>query len=118
MLRLGANIYYMYKLANFDGHSMQYLGGRDVGRDRGRVPQDDGPPAGRTEGLMARIVGGVGTSHVPAIGAAVDHGKTGEPYWQPLFAGYDKAREWMAEDRSRTSRSSCTTITRPRSRSR
>ena len=38
----------------------------------------------------------VGTSHVPAIGAAVDHGKTGEPYWQPLFAGYEKAREWMA----------------------
>ena len=27
MLRLGANIYYMYKLANFDGHSMQFLGG-------------------------------------------------------------------------------------------
>ena len=45
---------------------------------------------------MARIVGGVGTSHVPAIGAAVDHGKTAEPYWQPLFAGYEKAREWMA----------------------
>lgn len=26
MLRLGGNIYYMYKLANFDGHSMQFLG--------------------------------------------------------------------------------------------
>lgn len=26
MIRLGGNIYYMYKLANFDGHSMQYLG--------------------------------------------------------------------------------------------
>lgn len=45
---------------------------------------------------MARIVGGVGTSHVPAIGAAVDHGKTADPYWEPLFAGYEKAREWMA----------------------
>ncbi len=46
---------------------------------------------------MTRIVGGVGTSHVPAIGAAVDHGKTQEPYWKPLFDGYAKARDWMAE---------------------
>lgn len=45
---------------------------------------------------MTRIVGGVGTSHVPAIGAAVDHGKTQEPYWKPLFDGYAKARDWMA----------------------
>lgn len=44
---------------------------------------------------MVDIVGGVGTSHVPSIGAAIDNGKTGEPYWQPLFAGYEKAREWM-----------------------
>jgi protocatechuate 4,5-dioxygenase beta chain len=48
---------------------------------------------------MTEIVGGVGTSHVPAIGAAMDNGKTGEAYWQPLFAGYEKAREWMAETR-------------------
>ena len=45
---------------------------------------------------MAKIVGGVGTSHVPAIGAAVDHGRTEEPYWEPLFVGYEKAREWVA----------------------
>lgn len=46
---------------------------------------------------MARIVGGVGTSHVPAIGAAVDHGKTEEPYWKPLFDGYEPAREWLRQ---------------------
>lgn len=44
---------------------------------------------------MIDIVGGVGTSHVPSIGAAIDNGKTGEAYWKPLFAGYEKAREWM-----------------------
>ncbi|HNP34402.1 MAG TPA: class III extradiol dioxygenase subunit beta [Woeseiaceae bacterium] len=44
---------------------------------------------------MARLVGGVGTSHVPSIGAAVDLGKTQEPYWKPLFAGYGPARQWM-----------------------
>lgn len=46
---------------------------------------------------MARVVGGVGTSHVPAIGAAVDHGKTAEPYWKPLFDGYEPARDWMRQ---------------------
>ena len=36
---------------------------------------------------MARITASVYTSHVPAIGAALDLGKTHEPYWQPVFAG-------------------------------
>ena len=44
---------------------------------------------------MAKIIAGVGTSHVPAIGAAVDHDKTETPYWKPLFDGYKTAREWM-----------------------
>jgi hypothetical protein len=33
---------------------------------------------------------------VPALGAAMDLGKVGEPYWQPLFAGYEVSRRWMA----------------------
>lgn len=45
---------------------------------------------------MARIVAGIGTSHVPAIGAAIDHGKTADPYWRPLFDGVAPAREWLA----------------------
>lgn len=45
---------------------------------------------------MARIVAGVGTSHVPAIGAASDHGKDRNEYFKPLFDGYDPAREWLA----------------------
>jgi protocatechuate 4,5-dioxygenase beta chain len=44
---------------------------------------------------MARIIAGVGTSHVPAIGAALDLGKTGEPYWQRVFSGYETSKEWM-----------------------
>jgi protocatechuate 4,5-dioxygenase beta chain len=46
---------------------------------------------------MAEIVGGLATSHVPAIGAALDHGRENEPYWQPLFAGYERAKRWIAE---------------------
>ena len=45
---------------------------------------------------MARIVAGLGTSHVPAIGVAVDRGLTQEPYWKTLFDGYGPAREWLA----------------------
>ena len=48
---------------------------------------------------MARISAGVATSHTPAIGAAVDLGKVGEPYWKPLFAGYEPSKKWMAEAR-------------------
>ena len=44
---------------------------------------------------MARITASVYTSHVPAIGVAIDLGKTEEPYWQPLFAGYEGSRRWF-----------------------
>lgn len=46
---------------------------------------------------MAKIVAGVATSHVPAIGVAIDQGKTTDPYWQPLFAGYEASRKWIEE---------------------
>ena len=47
---------------------------------------------------MARITASVYTSHVPAIGAALDLGKSNEPYWQPLFAGYEASKAWMKEN--------------------
>ena len=46
---------------------------------------------------MARITAGVSTSHVPAIGAALDNGKTEEDYWKPVFAGYNFSKKWIAE---------------------
>jgi len=48
---------------------------------------------------MSRITAGIATSHVPAIGAAMDHGKTGEPYWAPLFAGFEFSRRWIINNR-------------------
>jgi protocatechuate 4,5-dioxygenase beta chain len=47
---------------------------------------------------MARITAAVFTSHVPAIGAAIDQGKTTEPYWQPLFRGYDFSKQWLKDN--------------------
>jgi protocatechuate 4,5-dioxygenase, beta chain len=46
---------------------------------------------------MARVTAGIACSHVPAIGAAMDLGKTAEPYWQPLFKGFEPSRRWMAQ---------------------
>ena len=48
---------------------------------------------------MARIIGGIGTSHVPAIGAAIAKGLQDEPYWKPFFDGYRGARDWLAQVR-------------------
>ena len=47
---------------------------------------------------MAHISASVFTSHVPAIGAALDMGKTHEPYWQPLFQGYEYSKQWLKDN--------------------
>ena len=48
---------------------------------------------------MAKINAAVFCSHVPAIGAAIDLGKTKEPYWQPLFKGFEFSKQWIAKAR-------------------
>ena len=47
---------------------------------------------------MARVTASVYTSHVPAIGAAIDLGKTAEPYWAPVFKGYEFSRQWLKDN--------------------
>jgi len=44
---------------------------------------------------MARIVGGIGSSHAPSIAHAWDHGKQADPLWAPLFEGYGPAKAWL-----------------------
>jgi protocatechuate 4,5-dioxygenase beta chain len=46
---------------------------------------------------VAKLIAGVTTSHVPAIGAAFDSGKTQEPYWQKVFSGYEFSKKWLKE---------------------
>jgi protocatechuate 4,5-dioxygenase beta chain len=48
---------------------------------------------------MAHISASVYTSHVPAIGAALDLGKSHEPYWQPVFAGYEFSKAWLRDNK-------------------
>src|SRR5439155_26080150 len=75
----------------------------DDRHERRAVPRHDGrrrprPEMGK-EITMARITASVYTSHVPAIGAAMDLGKTQEPYWQKVFAGYDFSRQWLKDNK-------------------
>jgi protocatechuate 4,5-dioxygenase beta chain len=46
---------------------------------------------------VAKLVAGLTTSHVPAIGAALDNGKSAEPYWKRVFDGYLPSKKWLAE---------------------
>ncbi|MBP6902531.1 MAG: protocatechuate 3,4-dioxygenase [Burkholderiaceae bacterium] len=51
---------------------------------------------------MARIIGGITTSHVPAIGGAIAKGLQQDPYWKPFFDGFVPLRRWLAETRPDT----------------
>ena len=112
MIQEGGNIYYVSKLGATSGFSFEAMaasmagttrekyrammigGGRPIEGNRSKAEQ-----AAQKKGkcLMAKIVAGVGCSHVPAIGAALDLGKTQEDYWKPVFDGFERSREVLAE---------------------
>ena len=93
-----------------DYAAMMLAGGRSVEGNRSRSGKDKRRQRPPTQGevqiqdpqqsgsrAVAKIIAGVGSSHVPAIGAALDNGKTEEPYWKRVFSGFEKSKEWMAK---------------------
>ena len=46
---------------------------------------------------MAKIIGGITTSHVPAIGRAIAKNLQQEPYWKPFFDAYAPVQQWLTE---------------------
>jgi gallate dioxygenase len=46
---------------------------------------------------MARIIGGIATSHSPTIGFALDKQKQDDPSWAPIFSAYEPVRQWLQE---------------------
>ena len=48
---------------------------------------------------MAKIIGAVTTSHVPAIGGAIAKGKQQDPYWKPFFDGFTPIRQWLGDNK-------------------
>ncbi len=116
----GGNIYFLAKIGATDGKSFQQMAAsmtgmseqeyRDMMVSGGRVmtsgtagglpnsPATDAAQQSRASsprGGRARVTASVYTSHVPAIGVAIDQGKTEERYWKPLFEGYEFSRRWL-----------------------
>jgi protocatechuate 4,5-dioxygenase beta chain len=44
---------------------------------------------------VSEIVGGIFTSHVPAIGQAIARGSQNDPYWKPFFDGFVPIHDWL-----------------------
>ena len=106
LLEQGGNIFFVLKIAAVDGRPTQSVAA-SLRVNQRRVRCDDAQrrtKSGRLKVdlgtfLMARLTAGIGSSHVPAIGAALDGGRTAHPDWAPIFAGYEWSRKWVAEQR-------------------
>jgi protocatechuate 4,5-dioxygenase beta chain len=48
---------------------------------------------------MARIIGGIATSHIPAIGKAIAQGIQQQPYWKPFFDGFNPVHDWLEKEK-------------------
>ena len=48
---------------------------------------------------MAKIIGGVATTHVPSIGKAIAEKKQNDPYWKPFFQGFDYVHDWLVREK-------------------
>ena len=46
---------------------------------------------------MAQLIGGLASSHIPAIGGAIHKGLQADPYWAQFFAGYPPVQQWLGE---------------------
>ena len=66
-------------------------------RARSRKPSPN--PQGRGNNTVAKIIAGFASSHVPAIGAAIDNKQTHDPYWQRVFSGFEKSKKWIADQK-------------------
>jgi protocatechuate 4,5-dioxygenase beta chain len=44
---------------------------------------------------MAKIIAGMTTSHIPAIGNAIARDLFEDPYWKPFFDGYPPVQNWL-----------------------
>ena len=48
---------------------------------------------------MAKLIGGLASTHLPAIGNAIARKRQEEPYWKPFFDGFPRIREWLGQTR-------------------
>ena len=48
---------------------------------------------------MSAVIGGLFSSHVPAIGNAIAKGLQDHPYWKPFFDGFKPVHEWVEREK-------------------
>ena len=48
---------------------------------------------------MANLIGGLATSHIPAIGGAIAKGLQQDPYWKPFFDAFPPIHAWLDDVR-------------------
>ncbi|MEO8114854.1 MAG: class III extradiol dioxygenase family protein [Phenylobacterium sp.] len=48
---------------------------------------------------MARIIGGLTSSHIPAVGKAFAEKRFEDPYWKPFFDAYPPIHRWLDEQK-------------------
>ena len=102
MIEAGGNVYYLAKLAGIFGLNVQDIGAQQTGMTR-RGLQGEASAAGSI--IMAQIIGGIGTTHVPAIGKAIaDKKLQQDPYWKPFFEGFDSVHHWLGTSQARCRR--------------
>ena len=46
---------------------------------------------------MARVTTGITSSHIPALGAAIQTGTLNNEYWGPVFSGYQPIKDWIRQ---------------------
>jgi protocatechuate 4,5-dioxygenase, beta chain len=44
---------------------------------------------------MAKLIGGLASSHIPAIGKAIAKSLQNEPYWKPFFDAFPPINQWL-----------------------
>ena len=128
MIALGGNIYFLAKIGATDGFSFQNLASKMTGVPEdeykammvagGRLAEGQPQQVGPEALTMARITAGVATSHIPAVGAAIDLGKTARALLAAGVRGLRVLASAGSPSTSRTSSSWSTTTTPRRSRSR
>jgi protocatechuate 4,5-dioxygenase beta chain len=50
--------------------------------------------------MMAKLIGGIGSSHAPSIAHAYDAGHTERPDWKPFFDGYKPVKDWLEREQT------------------
>ena len=48
---------------------------------------------------MAKIIGGITTSHIPAVGNAIANNLQDDPYWEPFFKAYPPIQDWLKKNK-------------------